>query len=69
MGLSESFTEEELKKAYKALARKYHPDVAGSGATEMFIQVKKAYDLLSVFQSSVAEMLLTHQTIFSIVKN
>jgi len=68
LGLSEGYSEEELKRAYREKARRYHPDVAGAGSTELFIQLRKAYELLSTFQSGSVELLLTHQTIFDIVK-
>ncbi|KAF2286733.1 hypothetical protein GH714_026545 [Hevea brasiliensis] len=51
LGTSESGTLSEIKKAYKQLARKYHPDVSPPGCTEehtkMFIQVQQAYETLS----------------------
>jgi len=38
----------EIKKSYKKLARKYHPDVnKDSGAEDKFKRVQKAYDILS----------------------
>ena len=30
LGLRQGASEEEVKKAYKALAKKYHPDVTGN---------------------------------------
>lgn len=51
LGTSESGTLSEIKKAYKQLARKYHPDVSPPGCaeeyTKMFIQVQEAYETLS----------------------
>ncbi|KAJ3697332.1 hypothetical protein LUZ61_001037 [Rhynchospora tenuis] len=42
---------EEVKKAYKRMARKYHPDVSPPDCTEehtrMFIEVQEAYETLS----------------------
>ncbi|KAJ9169795.1 hypothetical protein P3X46_017946 [Hevea brasiliensis] len=50
LGISESGTLSEIKKAYKQLARKYHPDVSPPGYTEeytkRFIQVQEAYETL-----------------------
>ena len=40
---------EEIKKAYRRLAHKYHPDKnkAGQHGEEVFRQIKEAYDFLS----------------------
>ncbi|MDH2426764.1 molecular chaperone DnaJ [Sphaerisporangium sp. TRM90804] len=49
LGVSKTATPEEIKKAYRKLARKYHPD-ANQGNTETeakFKQVSEAYDILS----------------------
>jgi molecular chaperone DnaJ len=49
LGVSRNATAEEIKKAYRRLARKYHPDhnPNDSTAEEKFKEVKKAYDILS----------------------
>ena len=49
LGVGKSATPEEIKKAYRNLARKYHPDhnPNDSGAEEKFKEVKTAYDILS----------------------
>lgn len=51
LGISESGTLSEIKKAYKQLARKYHPDVSPADRideyTQRFILVQQAYETLS----------------------
>ncbi|CAN4120838.1 unnamed protein product [Withania somnifera] len=51
LGIQESVSLFEIKKAYKQLARKYHPDVSPPDRveeyTQRFIQVQEAYETLS----------------------
>ena len=49
LGVPRTATEEELKKAFRNLARKYHPDVAKDkkGAEEKFKEINEAYEVLS----------------------
>ncbi|XP_065873205.1 chaperone protein dnaJ 20, chloroplastic-like [Euphorbia lathyris] len=51
LGISESDSIQEIKKAYRQLARKYHPDVSPAEKkeehTKMFLQVQEAYETLS----------------------
>ncbi len=48
LGISKTATDDEIKKAYRALAKKYHPDVSTEPkATEKFKEVQEAYEVLS----------------------
>ena len=49
LGLSKGATEEELKKAYRKLAKKYHPDVnpGDKDAEAKFKEINEAYGILS----------------------
>jgi curved DNA-binding protein len=49
LGVARDATPEAIKKAYRALARKHHPDVnPGNKAAEArFKEVQHAYDVLS----------------------
>ena len=48
LGLSKDSSEDEIKKAYRKLARQYHPDVnKAANAEKQFKEVKEAYDVLS----------------------
>lgn len=55
LGVGQSATAEELKKAYRRLARQYHPDVnSEDGADERFKEINEAYEVLSNESSRAA---------------
>ncbi len=50
MGLAENASHEEIKKQYKRLARKYHPDLCDLGQSTCetkMIELNQAYEVLS----------------------
>ena len=49
LGLGRSTTQEEIKKAYRRLARRHHPDVnpGNKDAEERFKEISRAHDILS----------------------
>ncbi len=56
LGLSRDASAEEIKKAYRQLARKYHPDVnrEDPNASEKFKEISEAYEILSDPQKRAA---------------
>lgn len=48
LGLSKGASDDEIKKAYRKMAKKYHPDVnKDAGAEDAFKEVNEAYEVLS----------------------
>ena len=48
LGIPRTADDKEVKKAYRNLARKYHPDVCKEpGAEEKFKEINEAYSILS----------------------
>lgn len=48
LGVAKSAGADEIKRAYRRLAKKYHPDVNKSpGAEEKFKEINEAYEILS----------------------
>ena len=55
LGVSKNASGDELKKAYRNLARKHHPDVDKSqGAEQKFKEINEAYQVLSDSQKKAA---------------
>ncbi len=49
MGISKDASDDEIKKAYRKLAKKYHPDLnpGDKTAEQHFKEVNEAYEVLS----------------------
>jgi len=55
LGVARGASEDELKKAYRKLARQYHPDInKDAGAEDKFKEINEAYDVLSDAQKRQA---------------
>lgn len=76
-GFTEHPTDEQLKKAYRKLSAKYHPDIAGDQSTEKFKQVNEANRFLKDFDPSnhsdvpltfFGNHVFTHQSIFTVFR-
>src|SRR6201999_2554123 len=46
LGLDPGASPEEVQRAYRALAKRFHPDRAGGADGELMISINAAYDLL-----------------------
>ena len=47
LGVDRTASEDEIKKAYRKMSRKYHPDIAGTEYEDKFKEVNSAYEILS----------------------
>ncbi|MEN6610965.1 MAG: molecular chaperone DnaJ [Methanoregulaceae archaeon] len=63
LGIPKNSDETEIKKAYRNLARKYHPDVCKEpGAEEKFKEINEAYSVLSDSQKRSQYDTMGHET-------
>jgi molecular chaperone DnaJ len=46
LGVSPDAGADEIKRAYRQLARRYHPDISGDDRAAMFLEVSRAYEVL-----------------------
>lgn len=46
LGVSPDANADEIKRAYRQLARRYHPDISGDDRAAAFLEVSRAYDVL-----------------------
>ena len=63
LGISKKATEDEIKKAYRKLARKHHPDVnpGDKNAQKKFQEVQEAYDILRSTRDSRGRELIVYK--------
>ena len=47
LGVSADAGAEEIKRAYRQLARRYHPDISGDERGTAFLELARAYEVLS----------------------
>jgi hypothetical protein len=46
LGVALNATEEQVTEAFRALAKKYHPDIPGTGSNTKFAEIREAHDLI-----------------------
>lgn len=62
LGISKGASEDEIKKAFRSLAKKYHPDVSSEpNAEEKFKEIQEAYSVLSDSQKRAQYDKFGHQ--------
>lgn len=72
LGVSENANEQEIKKAYRELAKKYHPDLnpKDANAEQKFKEIVDAYEILSDAQKRQEwESTVRHKKVSSAKKN
>lgn len=63
LGVSEDANKDTIKKAYKKLCVKWHPDNNNGDSTE-FLKIRKAFNMLEKGQHTVSGKCLVHTDIF-----
>ena len=48
LGVSPDAGADEIKRAYRQLARRYHPDISGDDRGAAFLEVARAYEVLAI---------------------
>src|SRR4026207_1033406 len=46
LGVTAEAGADEIKRAYRQLARRYHPDISGDDRSTAFLEVARAYEVL-----------------------
>ena len=55
LGVAKGASDDEIKKAYRKLSKKYHPDInQEAGAEDKFKEIAEAYEVLSDAQKRAA---------------
>ena len=69
LGVSKDAAERDIKKAYKRLAMKFHPDrtQGDKSKEEQFKEVKEAYEILSDAVKTLVMLLAIFSAIFLVV--
>ena len=64
LGLKPGATDDEIKKAYKEMAKKYHPDLHGNSpeAAEMMKKINEAYDIFGTYKADASSILPKDKT-------
>jgi hypothetical protein len=65
LGLKDNATSEDVKKAYRKLAMKYHPDINPDSPPEKFLEIKEAYFKLTVNKPETKDTYTSGERVFS----
>ena len=47
LGLKQGAPAEDVKRAYRALVKRYHPDFAGEATVARFVAIQQAYEAIT----------------------
>ena len=59
LGVNKSASKDEIKSAYRKLAKKYHPDNKETGDEAKFKEIQEAYDIIKNTYSPASISVLT----------